>query len=147
MKVIPGTLNAEKIINYLESIGATPMHFDKCMSGDCWDEYEVDEEGNEVNVDEYEEKRLKIIENLKMLGEIENVDYGEQIDGQLYEKVFHFKNHNIFIKLDDLYYSSYGGTYWDEVSFKQVEPYKRTKVVFCELGTILGEDKNLKYIK
>lgn len=66
----------------------------------------------------------------EILGEIEEVDSkgGYEGGGEYAMRVMYFKNHDVYLKLEGVYYS-YHGTDWDD-SLQEVRPKEKTVTVY-----------------
>lgn len=64
------------------------------------------------------------------LGEVEEVDqYGGSGKGDTWYSVKHFKDHDVYIRIDG-YYSSYNGTDFEEGYGREVKPKEKVITVF-----------------
>lgn len=71
---------------------------------------------------------LEFLETL--VGNVEEVNSigGGEGEGDYVERVYHFKDHNVYIKITG-FYSSYNGTDWGE-HFREVKPKEKVVTVF-----------------
>jgi hypothetical protein len=67
---------------------------------------------------------------VKLVGPFEEVyQQGGEGEGDNYSIVWHFIDHDVYLRVD-AYYSSYEGIYWDESNFYEVKPKEKTIVVY-----------------
>lgn len=66
----------------------------------------------------------------EVLGNIVKVDSEGDYEGggEYAMKVLHFVNHDVYLKLEGVYYS-YNGTEWDD-EVKEVRPFEKTVIVY-----------------
>lgn len=103
---------------------------------DAWEAYVKSKYTDEKNLAIYQEtsgsadERDEEYRNLLGLGEIEEVHLvGDREGGGDYScKVFHFKQHNVYIKIEG-YYSSYNGTDWND-NLYEVVPQEKKIIVY-----------------
>ncbi len=63
------------------------------------------------------------------IGDVELVDeYGGENKGSEYYKIYYFKEHNVYLKIEG-YYSSYSGTEFDSPPF-EVKPVTKQVIVY-----------------
>ena len=63
------------------------------------------------------------------LGDVKCVDsYGGEGQGETYYKVYHFKNHDVYIRIDG-FYQSYNGAEFDNPPY-EVKPKEKTIIVY-----------------
>lgn len=92
-------------------------------------------EGSELLLTEEEEalpysEQEKVILQKLGLGEVEEVDqYGGEGQGDTWYSVKHFKDHDVYIRIDG-YYSSYNGTDFEEGYGREVKPKEKVITVF-----------------
>lgn len=97
-----------------------------------WTELEEDSELELTEEEEalsYSEQEKVILQKLG-LGEVEEVDhYGGEGQGDTWYSVKHFKDHDVYIRIDG-YYSSYNGTDFYEGYGREVRPKEKVITVF-----------------
>ena len=77
-----------------------------------------------------ESEQIQINELLSKLGNFElKEQFGGEGDGDRYYSVYHFQDHDIYVKLSS-FYSSYDGVDYDDISYYNVEPVEVTKIEY-----------------
>lgn len=139
MKVIP-FYTYEKLIALFNYNNIEPVDLINYVDGN----WNMDE--NWMTPEEYEEILPKVLK-LKSLGHIEMVysKGGGEGEGEHCEKVVHFKNFNIFIKMYGKYYS-YDGEHWEHSKFNKVLPYTVQRVEFHPPDTELKNEEIKEYL-
>lgn len=91
-------------------------------------DYFADEFYTTTNIANYEGKDVEFVKKIKELGRVKRIDsYGGEGYGDDYWSVYHFVDHDVYIKFDGFYQSYEGSTY--EEMF-EVEPVEVTKIEY-----------------
>ena len=97
-------MTGKDIINKLDELGITIPAF-------AWDNY--DKQELKQHVGEYKQVYRK----------------GGEDQGSEYVIVWHFIDHDVYIRVEG-YYQSYSGTDWSDSEFKIVRPQEKTIIVY-----------------
>lgn len=90
--------------------------------------YFNDEIYDSTNIVQYKGSDLEFVEKIKELGPVKNVgSYGGEGRGDEYWEVYHFINHDVYIKFDG-FYQSYEGSEYEEMF--EVKPVEVTKTEY-----------------
>lgn len=120
-------LTAKEILEIIEK-----NYSESSFAYDEWSELSEDSELELTEEEEalsYPERKEVILQKLG-LGEVEEVDqYGGSGKGDTWYSVKHFKDHDVYIRIDG-YYSSYNGTDFEEGYGREVRPKEKVITVF-----------------
>lgn len=90
--------------------------------------YFNDEIYDATNIEHYKGSDVEFVEKIKELGTVKSVArYGGEGRGDEYWKVYHFINHDVYIKFDG-FYQSYEGSEYEEMF--EVKPVEVTKTEY-----------------
>lgn len=88
-------------------------------------DYFADEIYDATNIVNYEGNDTKFVKKIKELGRVKRIDsYGGSGYGDAYWSVYHFVDHDVYIKFDGFYQSYEGSTYEEMFEVKPVEVTK-----------------------
>jgi hypothetical protein len=88
-------------------------------------DYFADEIYDATNIVNYEGNDVEFVKKIKELGRVKRIDsYGGSGYGDAYWSVYHFVDHDVYIKFDGFYQSYEGSTYEEMFEVKPVEVTK-----------------------
>ncbi len=76
---------------------------------------------NELDISRYDFAEGALDEDIFGKTEVVHEEGGREGGGEYVERVVHFVDHNVYIKLEG-YYSSYNGTEYDDSDYEEVRP-------------------------